>query len=62
MKYLDGNYYVQVKNQRYEIQPTETVILRLRDTPTSLRTQYHGQKMKLRQEKSQKVSKNDNDE
>ena len=40
MKYLDGNYYVEVNDHRYRIHPTENVILRKRDPPTSLRTQY----------------------
>ena len=40
MKYLNGNYYVEVKDHRYRIHPTENFILRLRDEPESLRTQY----------------------
>ena len=31
MKYLDGNYHVEVKDHRYIIHPTENIILRLRD-------------------------------
>ena len=34
-------YYVEVKHHRYKIHPTEKVILRKRDPPISLRTQYH---------------------
>ena len=40
MKYLDNNYYVEVKDHRYRIHPTENNILRLRDEPNSLRAQY----------------------
>ena len=28
MKYLDGQYYVEVKDHRYKIHPTENKILR----------------------------------
>ena len=44
MKYLDGNYNVEVKDHRYRIHPTEKNILTLRDEPKSLRTQYQVQK------------------
>ena len=40
MKYLNGEYYVEVKDHRYKIHPTENLILRLRDEPKSLITQY----------------------
>ena len=61
MKYLDGNYYVEKKDHRYEIHPTENIILRKRDPPTSLRTQYQVQnENKIR--RNQKVTKNDNNE
>ena len=43
MKDLDGNYYVEVKDHRYKIHPTENIILRLRDPPPSFRTQYQVQ-------------------
>ena len=60
MKYLDGNYYVEVNDHRYKIHPTENNILRKRDPPTSLRTQYQIQnETKIR--KNQKVIKDDND-
>ena len=36
MKYLDGNYYVEVKDHRYEVHPTENIILILQDEPKSL--------------------------
>ena len=61
MKYLDGNYYVEVKDHRYKIHPTENVILRKRDPPTSLRTQYQVQN-ETQIRRNQKVIKNDNDQ
>ena len=61
MKYLNGNYYVEVKDHRYKIHPTENIILRLRDEPKSLRTQYQVQN-ETHIRKNQKVIKNDNDE
>ena len=61
MKYLDNNYYVEVKDKRYRIHPTENIVLKLRDEPKSLRTQYQVQnETKIR--RNQKVIKNDNDE
>ena len=61
MKYLNGEYYVEVKDHRYKIHPTEIIILRKRDPPSYLRTQYQVQnETKIR--KNQKVIKNDNDE
>ena len=61
MKYLNGQYYVEVKDHRYKIQPTQNIILRLRGKPTSLRTQYQVQNdTQIR--KNQKVIKSDNDE
>ena len=60
MKYLNGEYYVEVKDYRYKIHPTENIILRKRDPPTSLRTQYQVQnENQIR--RNQKVIKNDND-
>ena len=61
MKYLDGNYYVEVKDHRYKIHPTENIILRKRDTPSSLRTQYQVQN-ETQIRRNQKVIKNDNDQ
>ena len=61
MKYLNGEYYVEVKDHRYKIHPTENIILRKRDPPTSLRTQYQVQN-EARIRKNQKVIKNDNDQ
>ena len=61
MKYLNGEYYVEVKDHRYKIHPTENIILRKRDPPASLRTQYQIQhETKIR--RNQKVIKNDNDQ
>ena len=61
MKYLNGEYYIEVKDHRYKIHPTENIILRKRDPPKSLRTQYQIQnETKLR--RNQRVIKIDNDE
>ena len=60
MKYLNGNYYVEVKDHRYKIHPTENIILRLRDEPKSLRTEYQVQN-EIQIKRNQKVIKNDND-
>ena len=61
MKYLNGEYYVEVKDHRYEIHPTGKRILRKRDPPISLRTQYQVQNdTQIR--KKQKVIENDNDQ
>ena len=43
MKNVNGEYYVQVKDKRYIIRPNENNILRKRDPPTSLGTQYQVQ-------------------
>ena len=40
MKYLNGENYVEVRDHRYIIHPTEKTILRKRDPPQSLGTQY----------------------
>ena len=61
MKYLNGEYYVEVKDHRYKIHPTENIILRLRDQPKSLRTQYEVQN-ETQIRRNQKVIKNDNDQ
>ena len=58
MKYLKGQYYVEVKDHRYRIHPTENIILRSRDPSTSLRTQYQVQNdTQIR--KNSKVIRND---
>ena len=61
MKYLNGRYYVEVKDHRYKIHPTENIISRLRDEPKSLRTQYQVQN-ETQIRRNQKVIKNDNDQ
>ena len=61
MKYLDGNYYVEVKDHRYLIHPTENNIVRKPYLPTSLRTQFQVQN-ETRIRKNRKVIKNDIDE
>ena len=61
MKYLNGENYVEVKDHRYRIHPTENIILRKRGPPTSLRTQYQVQ-IETQIRRNQKVIKNDNDQ
>ena len=61
MKYLNGEYYVEVKDRRYLIHPTEKIILGKRDPPLSLRTQYQVQNETLIR-KNRKVIKKHNDE
>ena len=61
MKYLNGNYYVEVKDHRYIIHPTENIILHKRDPPTSLRTQYQVQN-ETQIRRNQKFIKKSNDE
>ena len=61
MKYLNGEYCVDVRDHRYKNQPTENIILRKRDPPTSLRTQYQVQN-ETQIRKNQIVIKNDNEE
>ena len=58
MKYLKGEYYVEVKDHRYKIHPTENIILRKRDEPKSLRTQYQVQN-ETQIRRNQKVVKNE---
>ena len=61
MKYLNGEYFVEVNDHRYKIHPTENIILRKRNPPTSLRTQYQVQnETKIR--RNQKVIKNGNNQ
>ena len=61
MKCLNCQYYVEVKDHRYRTHPTENVILGLRGTPTSLRTQYQVQN-ETQIRRNQKVIKNANDQ
>ena len=60
MKYLNGEYYVEVKDDSYKTHPTETLILRKRDTPKSSRTQYQVQN-ETQIRRNQKVIENDKD-
>ena len=61
MKYLNGEFYVEVKDHRYRIHATENIFLRKRDPPQSLRTQYQVQdETQIR--KIQKVIIIDNDD
>ena len=60
MKYLNGEYYVEVKDHRYKIHPTEHIILRTREPPTFLGTQYQVQN-ETQIWRNQKVIKNNND-
>ena len=39
MKYLNGNQYLEVKDKRSLIHPTENIILRFREVPEFLGTQ-----------------------
>ena len=61
MKFLNGEFYVEVKDHRYKIHPTENIILRKRDPPISLRTQYQVQN-ETQIRKNQKGIKNDNNQ
>ena len=58
MKYLIGEYYVEVKDHRYKIPLTENFVLRKRDPPTSLRTHYQVQN-ETQIRINQKLIKND---
>ena len=61
MKYLNGRFYVEVKDHRYKNHPTENIILRLRDPQSSLRTRYQLQN-ETQIRRNQKLIKNDNDQ
>ena len=61
MKFLNGNYYVEIKHHRYRTHPTEKNILRLLDEPKFLRTQYQVRN-NTQMRKIQKVIKNDDNE
>ena len=61
MKYLNGEFYVEVKDHRYRIHPTENIILRKPDPPKSLRTQYQVQN-ETQINRNQKVIKNDDNQ
>ena len=61
MKYLNSEYYAEVKDHRYKIHPTENIILRKRNPPNSLRIQYQIQN-ETQIRRNQKVIKKTNDE
>ena len=61
MKYLNGNYYVEVKDHRYKIHPPENLLLRKRDPPKSLTTQYQV-KNNTKIRANQKVIRNDDNQ
>ena len=61
MKYFKGQHYAEVKDHRYKNHPPKNIVLRLRDEPKSLRTQYQVQN-DIQIRKNQKVTKRDNNE
>ena len=61
MKYHDVNYYLEVRDHRYKLHPTEKDILRKGDPLSFLRTQYQVQN-EAQIRRNQKVIKNDNDQ
>ena len=61
MKFPNGQYYVEVKDYRYKIHPTENILPRKRDTLPSRRTQNQVQN-ETQIKRNQKVIKNENDE
>ena len=61
MRYLNGQYYVEVKDHRYKIHHIKNMILCKRDPPKSLTTQYHV-KNKTRIRTNQKVIRNDDNQ
>ena len=61
MNYLNGEYYVEIKDHRCRNHPTENIILRKGDPPSSLRTQYQVQN-ETHIRRNQKVIKNDNNQ
>ena len=60
MKFLGGEYYVEVKDHRYKIHATEKKNTK-KDPPSSLRTQIHVQN-ETQTRKNQMVIKNENNE
>ena len=62
LKFLNGEYYVEVKDHPFKIHPTENIFfLRKRDKPKSLRTQYQVQN-ETQIRRNQKFINNDIDE
>ena len=56
MKYLNGEYYVEVKDHRYRFHPTENIILRKRDEQNLLGLNIKF-RMKLRYGELKKLSR-----
>ena len=61
MKHPYKNYHEEVRDKRYKFHPTENIILKEREEPNSLRTQYQIQN-NTKIKKNQKDIKNENDE
>ena len=61
MKDLNGQFYTEVKDHRYKIHPDEEIILRKRDPPKSLTTQYQV-KNETKIRTNQKVIRNDDNQ
>ena len=61
MKYLNGEYYVEVKDHRYKFHPTENIILRKRDPTAPLRIQYQV-KNQTQIRTNQRVIRNDDNQ
>ena len=61
MKFLNDKYYVEVKDKRYLIHPTENKMLELRGELKYLKIQYQVQ-INAQIRKNRKVIKNDIDE
>ena len=61
MKFLNSQYYVEVRDKRHEIHPSENINLRLRYELKSLRPQNQVQN-ETQIRKIQKVSRDDNNE
>ena len=61
MKYLNGQYYTEVKDHRYIIHPNGEIILRKREPPKSLTTQYQV-KNNTKIRTNQKVIRNDDNQ
>ena len=58
MKYLNGEYYVEVKDHRYRIHPTEIIISRKRNPPTSLTILQHLNPTQYQVQKETQIRKN----
>ena len=56
MIYLNGRYYLELKDKRYSKHPFYDIKLQERDASKFLRTQYQVQKI-LKSEKNKKMSK-----